>query len=91
MQIWVGPPSGLQEWSLPAASQFVNRAEGTSSPRLSHSSVITSAWAQQVGHQVTTVLPLRTTNRLSVSIVILVVFITTACSDLPIATAAASY
>ena len=36
------------------------------------------------------VLPLRTTSRLSVSIVILVVFTTTACSGPPIATAAAS-
>jgi hypothetical protein len=48
-----------------------------SSARLLPSSVIASTSAQQTGHQATNVLPLYTTSRLSVSIVILVVFITT--------------
>jgi hypothetical protein len=61
-----------------------------SSPRLSPSSVIASASAQQAGHQVTMVLPLRTTSRLSVSIVILVVFTTMRLSGQPIAAAAVS-
>ncbi|MGA8669228.1 MAG: hypothetical protein WB679_05100 [Terracidiphilus sp.] len=61
-----------------------------SSSRMSPSSVIASTSTQQTGHQVTTVLPLRTTSRLSVSIVILVVFITTARSDPLIANAAPS-
>ena len=56
-----------------------------SSPKLSPSSVIASASAQQTGHQVTTVLPLRTISRLSVSIVILVVFATMRLSGQPIA------
>jgi hypothetical protein len=65
------------------------RVEGMS-PRLVPSSVIASASAQQAGHQVTMVLPLRTTSRLSVSIVILVVFTTMPLSGQPIATSAAS-
>jgi hypothetical protein len=48
-----------------------------SSPRLWHSRVIASTSAQQTGHQATNVPPLYTISRLSVSIVILVVFTTT--------------
>jgi hypothetical protein len=63
--------------------------EGMSSPRLSPSSVIASDSAQQTGHHVTMVLPLRTTSRLSVSIVIYVVFTTMPLSAQPIGAAAA--
>src|SRR5580704_8403725 len=60
-----------------------------SSPRLSPSSIITSTSAQQAGHQVTLVLPLRTTSRFSVSMVILVVF-TTMAPSYPLLTPAAA-
>ena len=88
-QIRAGPSSGLQRWSLPADCQSLKRVEEMS-PRQVSSSVIASASAQQAGHQVTMVLPLQTTSRLSVSVVIFVVFTTAARSDRPIAAATVS-